>query len=165
MDAHLGRAVELRHRLHQIPELAYAELKTAAMIRAELDTLGIAHVDGVPEAPTATVAWIGDTTLPCVALRADIDALPIMEQTGLPYASTHAGRMHACGHDGHIATLLGGAAALQAMTGKLPVCVKFIWQPAEEGGGGADRLVRGGLGWTARTRGAGDLWAAWLAGT
>jgi amidohydrolase len=145
MDQHLSRAVVLRHRLHQIPELAYAEYKTAAMIRAELDSLGIAHVDDVEEAPTATIAWIGNTKLPCVALRADIDALPIIEQTGLPYASTHPGRMHACGHDGHIATLMGGAAALQAMADKLPVCVKLIWQPAEEGGGGADRLVRAGV--------------------
>src|SRR5205814_5009133 len=94
------RLVDLRHRLHQIPELGYEEFKTAAALRAELDHLGIAHVDGVADAPTATIAWIGDTTKPCVALRSDIDALPILEQTGLSYASTHAGQMHACGHDG-----------------------------------------------------------------
>src|SRR3954471_24400314 len=88
-------AVDVRHRLHQIPELGYEEFKTADVIRAELDALGIAHVDGVPGAPTATIAWIGDTSKPCVALRADIDALPITEQTDVPYASTHAGRMHA----------------------------------------------------------------------
>ena len=109
------QAMDIRHRLHQIPELGYEEFKTAALIRAELDTLGIAHVDGVPDAPTATIAWIGDTSKPCVALRADIDALPITEQTKLPYASTHAGRMHACGHDGHIATLLASAAVLKSI--------------------------------------------------
>jgi amidohydrolase len=137
-------AVDLRHRLHQIPELGYQEFKTAALIRAELDALGIAHVDGVPEAPTATVAWLGDPSKPCVALRADIDALPIVEQTGLPYASTHPGRMHACGHDGHTATLLGAAAVLKAAGPDLPVCVKLLWQPAEEGGGGACKLVSAG---------------------
>src|SRR3954462_9108429 len=103
----LSRTADFRHRLHRIPELGYEEFKTAAAIRAELDALGIEHVDGVPDAPTATIAWVGDTSKPCVALRADIDALPIVERTGLPYASTHEGRMHACGHDGHTATLVG----------------------------------------------------------
>lgn len=139
------RVSDLRHRLHRIPELGYEEFKTAALIRAELDGLRIEHVDGVPDAPTATIAWIGDTSKPCVALRADIDALPIVERTGLPYASTHDGRMHACGHDGHTATLVGTAGILQSIARELPVCVKFIWQPAEEGGGGAERLVRAGV--------------------
>lgn len=138
------KAIELRHRLHRIPELGYEEFKTAAMLRAELDRLGISHVDGVPGAETATICWIGDTSKPCVALRADIDALPITEQTGLPYASTHEGRMHACGHDGHSATLMGTAAAIQAIASELPVCVKLMWQPAEEGGGGAAKLVDAG---------------------
>jgi amidohydrolase len=145
INQQFAKVVDLRHRLHQIPELGYAEFKTAAMIRAELDALGIAHVDGVVDAPTATIAWIGDINLPCIALRADIDALPILEQTGLPYASTHIGRMHACGHDGHIATLMGTAGYLQSIARQLPVCVKLIWQPAEEGGGGAERLIRAGL--------------------
>src|SRR6266404_4892213 len=101
IDPNVERAVALRHRLHQIPEIGYEEFETAATIRAELDALGIAHEDGVPDAPTATVAWIGDVSRPCVALRADIDALPILERTALPYASTHPGLMHACGHDGH----------------------------------------------------------------
>ena len=140
-----ARATELRHRLHQIPELGYEEFKTAAAIRAELDAIGIAHVDGVPDAPTATIAWIGDVTKPCLALRADIDGLPILERTGAAYASTHPGRMHACGHDGHVATLLGTARLLHQMAAELPVCVKFIWQPAEEGGGGGERLVEAGV--------------------
>ena len=138
------RLIDLRHRLHQIPELGFQEFKTAAAIRSELDHLGLAHVDGVPGAETATLAWIGDTSKPCVALRADIDALPITEATGHPYASTHKGLMHACGHDGHTTTLLGTAAVLKAVERDLPVCVKFLWQPAEEGGGGADRLVKAG---------------------
>ncbi len=136
---------DLRHRLHRIPELGYEEFKTAALIRAELDALGLPHVDGVPGAPTATIAWFGDTGKPCVALRADIDALPISEQTGFPYASTHPGRMHACGHDGHSATLLGVVSILKSIERELPVCVKFFWQPAEEGGGGAGKLVEAGV--------------------
>lgn len=145
IEAPVGRAIELRHRLHQIPELGYEEFKTAAAIRAELDALGIAHIDGVPDAPTATIAMIGDASKPCVALRADIDALPILERTGLPYASTHPGCMHACGHDGHIATLMGTAGILKQIADELPVCVKLLWQPAEEGGGGGERLVEAGV--------------------
>jgi amidohydrolase len=127
--------------------LGYQEFKTAAAIRGELDRLGIAYVAGVDAAPTATIAWIGDPSKPCVALRADIDALPITEQTGLPYASTHAGRMHACGHDGHMATLLGVAAVTKALAerNELQVCVKLMWQPAEQGGGGAEKLVAAGV--------------------
>jgi amidohydrolase len=139
------RAVDVRHRLHRIPELMYQEHQTAALIRAELDSLGLRHIDGVPDAPTATIVELGDSRKPCVALRADIDALPIEERTGLAYASTHAGRMHACGHDGHSAVLLGAAAVLKDAAEQLPVCVKLIWQPAEEGGAGAERLVRAGV--------------------
>jgi amidohydrolase len=141
----LPQMIDLRHRLHRIPELAYEEHETAAMIRAELDRLGLAHVDGAPGAPTATIVLLGNSDKPCVALRADIDALPIEEKTGLPYASVHRGRMHACGHDGHSSVLMGAAAALKALADDLPVCVKLIWQPAEETGGGAERLVRAGV--------------------
>lgn len=145
ISSHAPRLAELRHALHQIPELGYEEFETAKVIRAELDRLKIPYVAGVPDAPTATVAWIGDTSKPCVALRADIDALPIIEKTGLPYASRTPGRMHACGHDGHTTTLLGAAAVLKAMEADLPVCVKFMWQPAEEGGGGGEILCKAGV--------------------
>jgi len=145
ISSHAPRLAELRHALHQIPELGYEEFETARVIRAELDRLGMGYVAGVPEAPTTTVAWIGDISKPCVALRSDIDALPILEQTGLPYASRTPGRMHACGHDGHTTTLLGTAAVLKAMENDLPVCVKFIWQPAEEGGGGGEVLCNAGV--------------------
>ena len=146
IDQLVGRVADFRHKLHRIPELGYEEFKTAAAIRAELDSIGIAHVDGVPDAPTATVAWIGDTNKPCIALRADIDALPILERTGLAYASTHEGRMHACGHDGHTANAgRHGWPSQINRAPRLPVCVPVMWQPAEEGGGGAERLVDAGV--------------------
>src|SRR5215212_6217309 len=126
--SHAGRLAELRHRLHQIPELGYEEFKTAAVVREELTRLGVEFVAGVEGAPTATIAWIGDVSKPCIALRSDIDALPMTEQTGLPYASTHPGRMHACGHDGHMTTLLGTVALLKQMEKELPACVKFLFQ-------------------------------------
>src|SRR5947209_8179886 len=88
-----AQAVGLRHGLHQIPELGYQEFKTSAAIRAELVRLGIKFVEGPSGAPTATIAWLGDTSKRCLALRADIDALPIAERTGLNYASTHPGMM------------------------------------------------------------------------
>jgi amidohydrolase len=145
IEGHVPALVKLRHRLHQIPELNFEEFKTAGVIRDELNRLGVEHIDGVPRAETATIAMIGDQSKPCVALRADIDALPIEEATGLPYRSTHAGRMHACGHDGHTTTLLGVASVLKSVEKQLPVCVKLIWQPAEEGGGGGNVLCKAGV--------------------
>ena len=141
----LPSITEFRHRLHRIPELAFEEFKTADAIRAELEALGIKFTAGVADAPTATIAIIGDTNKPCIALRADIDALPIEERTECEYRSTHPGKMHACGHDGHMATLMGVTSILSGDADKLPVCVKLIWQPAEEGGGGAERLVAAGV--------------------
>ncbi|HEY1922949.1 MAG TPA: M20 family metallopeptidase [Tepidisphaeraceae bacterium] len=145
IEGPLAHAIELRHQLHSIPEIAFEEVQTAKFVRTELDRLGISHIDGVSDAPTATICLIGDASKPCIALRADIDALPILEQTGLAYASVHPGKMHACGHDGHMATLLGAAGVLREIENELPVCVKLIFQPAEEEGGGAERLVKAGV--------------------
>src|SRR3954469_23847010 len=105
----LPRIADFRHRLHRIPELSFEEFKTADAIRAELTQLGIPFTAGGGSAPTATIAVVGDERKPCIALRADIDALPVSEQSGVAYPSTHPGRMHACGHDGHMATLIGAA--------------------------------------------------------
>ena len=145
IEAVLPDAFRVRRALHRVPETSYEEFETARLIRAELDRLSIAYIAGVDRAPTATVATIGDVTKPCVALRADIDALPIEERSGVAYASTRAGFMHACGHDGHTSILLATAALLKARVDALPVCVKLIWQPAEEGGAGANRLVQAGV--------------------
>ena len=128
-----------------MPETSYEEVETAKIIRAELDRLGIKYVAGVDGAPTATIGLIGDASKPCVALRADIDALPILEATGVAYSSKTPGRMHACGHDGHTANLLATAAILKARESELTNCVKLVFQPAEEGGAGAKRLVQAGV--------------------
>jgi amidohydrolase len=148
IEKHIPEAValaaQIRHRLHQHPELAYQEVQTASVIREELTRLGIEFVAGVVGAPTATLATIGDLSKPCIALRADIDALPITEQTGLPYASKRPGFMHACGHDGHTANLIASASVLKKIVNDLDVCVKLVFQPAEEGGAGASRLVAAG---------------------
>ncbi len=145
IDRILPHVIQLRHRLHAIPEIGYQEHQTADLIRQELDRLRIPHLPGPPDAATATIALIGDDRKPCIALRADIDALPITERTGAPYASTHPGLMHACGHDGHAAMLLGAAAVLKSVESDLDCCVKLIFQQAEETGRGAERLVSAGV--------------------
>ena len=137
--------VALRRDLHRIPELGYQERLTCARIIEELDAIGVAHVAGLAGG-TGVVAHIpatADDAGSPLALRADMDALPIEERTGLAYASTHEGRMHACGHDGHTAILIGAARALHRLEHR-PNPVTLVFQPAEEGGGGGQRMCRDG---------------------
>jgi len=117
-----------RRLLHQHPELSFQEYRTAEYIRSVLRELEIPFRTVLE---TGTIATIGEMP-PCVALRCDIDALPIQEQTGLPFASVHEGIMHACGHDMHTAMLLGAAALLKAHQEWLPGTVLLIFQPGEE---------------------------------
>ncbi len=136
-----GYAQTVRRELHQIPELMYEEHETCAYIRKELDAMGLTY----RKAGTGTIVDIGpETGVPRIALRADIDALPIEEATGLPYASRHPGRMHACGHDAHTAMLLTAARILSMRREELPGPVRLIFQPAEEGGGGALKMIEAG---------------------
>jgi hippurate hydrolase len=132
---------DIRRHLHQHPELAFAEFATARCIAEELKKMGIPCREQVGR--TGIVATLGsrETDAPCVALRADMDALPILEQTGLPFASEVPGVMHACGHDGHVAMLLGAAALLKAQEAELPGRVVLLFQPAEEGDGGAQGMI------------------------
>lgn len=142
LDSLVTHARRLRHDLHRHPELQYQEERTAQVVRAELDRLGIAWQAC---AGTGTVARLAaGRPGRHVALRADLDALPLTELTGLPYASARPGLMHACGHDGHTASLLAAAAWLKAHESKLPGAVTLLFQPAEEGGHGAKRMVEGG---------------------
>lgn len=133
----LPRLTEIRHWLHQHPEIRFQEFGTAALVERELRELGIeAHRVGA----TGVVGLIrGGKPSKTVALRADMDALEIVEKTGLPYASTN-GMMHACGHDGNTTILLGAAAILAGMRKSLRGNVKLIFQPAEEIGGGGEMM-------------------------
>ena len=132
-----------RRHLHAHPELGMEEHATAEFVQARLAELGIAFVAGVGR--TGVVATLSrGASNRAVGLRADMDALPIAEETGLAYASTRPGVMHACGHDGHTATLLGAAALLRddpSWTG----IIHFVFQPAEEGLGGARAMLADGL--------------------
>ncbi len=136
--------VRIRRHLHQWPELAFQEEKTSAYICERLDELGISYRRGV--ARTGIVATITGRDRDKgggVALRADMDALPIEEKTGLPFASMVSGVMHACGHDGHVAMLLGAAALLKRTPPERGE-VRLLFQPAEEGQGGARLMVEEG---------------------
>ena len=138
----VGDAIELRKLLHRRPELTWSEHGTATAIRARLDASGL---DWRPCAETGTVATLAaDATGRHVALRADMDAMPIVEATGAPYSSEEPGVMHACGHDGHMATLMAAAWWLRRHEATLPGPVSLIFQPAEEGGHGARRMVEEG---------------------
>ncbi len=137
------KMVLLRRDLHQYPELSWQEQRTAEAVCKRLDRLGIRYRAGV--AGTGIVADIpGPRGMPVVALRADMDALPITEETGLAFSSAHAGIMHACGHDGHTAMLIGAAELLSAEP-SLPAPVRLIFQPAEEKGTGALTLIQEGV--------------------
>lgn len=132
-----------RRHLHRHPELSLHERDTAAFVAARLAELGIPHVTGVGgHGVVATLSRPGGVA--SVGLRADMDALPIEERTGAAHASTRPGVMHACGHDGHTAALLGAAALLQADP-DWKGTVQFVFQPAEEGYGGARAMLADGL--------------------
>ena len=143
-DAH-PEVVRLRRALHRRPELAFEEHETAALIAETLRDLGLDPTTGV--AQTGVVAHIeGGRPGPTVALRADIDALPITEATGLDFASEVDGKMHACGHDAHSAMLLGAASVLQEVREDLAGTVRLVFQPSEEKApGGASVMIEEGV--------------------
>ena len=133
--------VRLRRDLHQHPELSWQETRTAGKICEYLDELRIPFRADV--AGTGVIATVGsELEGPCIALRADMDALPVKEDTGLPFASCNEGVMHACGHDGHTAMLLGAASLLKEAALSGPV--RLIFQPAEETGAGAEKMIEAG---------------------
>ena len=142
-QAVVDKMVLLRRDLHQHPELSWQETRTAAKVDEALDELGIPHRRAAGNA--GVIAEIpGEASGPLVALRADMDALPIQEQTGLPFASRNEGVMHACGHDGHTSMLIG-AATLLSRERALPTPVRLIFQAAEETGQGAKSMIRAGV--------------------
>ena len=137
------KLVEVFQWLHRHPELAMKEHQTTEYLRKILLDHGVRLLDTKLE--TGLIAVIGTGKGPVIALRADIDALPIQEQTALPYASEEPGVMHACGHDFHATCMLGAALLLKERESSLPGTVKVIFQPAEEIDRGADLVVNTGL--------------------
>lgn len=141
----IRQAIDFRRELHSEPELSWHETRTAQKIRTALSDL---NIEWTPCAGTGTLARLntgaGSLSTPHIALRGDIDALPIHEQTGKTWASRQMGCMHACGHDGHTAVLLATARYLKSIEHALPGPVTLIFQPAEEGGHGALRMIENG---------------------
>jgi len=136
--------VEWRRHLHQRPELGFKEQLTAQFVAQKLQEWGIEHKTGV--AQTGIVATIASNRPgPVLAIRADMDGLPIQEQNDVPYRSQHDGLMHACGHDGHTAIALGTAYYLSQHREDFAGTVKIIFQPAEEGPGGAKPMIEEGV--------------------
>lgn len=134
--------VSFRRELHRHPELSGQEVETQKKIMAELDKMGIPYRMAGNTSLIATLK--GEKTGRTVALRADIDALPIMEESGVDYASEQAGIMHACGHDAHAAMLLGAAKILSEMKDQIDGEVRFFFQEAEETFGGAQKIIEDG---------------------
>jgi amidohydrolase len=136
--------IAIRRDIHAHPELAFEEVRTAGVVGRELERLGIPYRTGVGR--TGIIGLIeGGRPGPVLAIRADMDALPIQEQTGLPFASTVDGLMHACGHDVHTTTLLGVAAVLKELAPQLAGTVKLVFQPAEESLGGMAAMIADGV--------------------
>ena len=139
----LAYMIEMRRHLHRMPELSLQEKETAAFIREQLKALGY---EPVAIADTGTYTdFIVDPEKPWLLFRADIDALSVTEETGLPFASEHPGKMHACGHDGHTSMLLGAARAFRLGELKSAYNLRFAFQPAEEMYGGAARMIAAGV--------------------
>lgn len=138
-------ATDIRRMLHRIPETQFNEFKTSGYICSVLDTLGIPYKKGYAGGTGIVAEISGAGEGKCVALRADIDALPICEETRLPFASEHEGFMHACGHDAHIAMALYTAFILNELKASFKGLVKILFQPAEEGDGGAEIMIEEGV--------------------
>lgn len=136
--------VKTRRDLHLIPETAYTEKKTSAYVAKYLKKEDLNLSTGIAQ---YGVVGVMDTGKPgkTLLVRSDIDALPITEETGLEFASTHEGVMHACGHDGHMAMVLSAATALNKIKDNLKGKIKFLFQPAEEGPGGAKPMIEAGV--------------------
>ena len=136
----------LRREFHQYPEISGQEKKTAVRVAEVLDGMGLHVATGIGGENGVVGFLEGSSRTPCIAIRADMDALPVPEATGLPFSSHHEGVSHACGHDAHMAMALGAARVLSDWpSGPLNGSVKFVFQPAEENLGGARTMVSAGV--------------------
>ncbi len=138
------QVIAFRRDLHRIPETGFKEAKTSAYVAERLAKLNLDVRTGIATHGVVGLLRTGKPG-PTLMIRADMDALPIAEETGLPFASTHPGCMHACGHDSHMAMALGAASVLSALKDRFRGNVKFVFQPAEEGPGGAQPMIAAGV--------------------
>jgi amidohydrolase len=138
------RAIRMRRDLHRIPETGFNEKQTSAYVSERLKDLELDVHTGIAGTGVVGLLSTGKPG-PTLMIRADMDALPIAEETGLPFTSTHPGCMHACGHDSHMAMALGAAAVLSRLKDRFKGNVKFVFQPAEEGPGGAQPMIAAGV--------------------
>jgi len=144
--AYKEEVIAIRRHLHKNPELSYQEFKTAAFVKEGLENLGITHIE-----QKATTGWSAliegkNPGKKIIALRADMDALPIIEANDVPYKSQNPGVMHACGHDAHTASLLGAAKILNELKDQFEGTIKLIFQPGEEvAPGGASFMIKDGV--------------------
>jgi amidohydrolase len=136
--------INTRRDLHKIPETAYTEKKTAAYVTDYLKREGFEVQTGIAKFGVVGLMNTGKPG-PTLMIRADMDALPLLEATGLAFSSTHEGIMHACGHDAHMAMALGAATVLNKIKSELSGNIKFLFQPAEEGPGGAKPMIEAGV--------------------
>ena len=130
MFDYVSYAQQLRHELHQIPEIGFDLPKTLAVVRRELDAMGISYTEQFGK--SSIVATINAGKPFTIGLRADMDALPVTEQSKNPYPSTHEGKMHACGHDVHTSQMLAVTRKLNDMKDSIRCCMKILFTPAEE---------------------------------
>ncbi|XP_050874049.1 IAA-amino acid hydrolase ILR1-like 4 isoform X2 [Lathyrus oleraceus] len=135
--------VSIRRKLHENPELGYQEFETSKLIRSELDKMGIPYKH--PVAITGVIGFIGTGFSPFVAIRAVMDALPMQEMVEWEHKSKVDGKMHACGHDAHVAMLLAAAKILKHHEKEIQGTVVLVFQPAEEGSGGSKKIVESGV--------------------
>jgi amidohydrolase len=143
IDEVVPEVTHIRRKIHTWPELAFEEKVTSSLVADYLEASGIEVTRGV--AGTGVVGLIRNKSERTIALRADMDALPLIESSKSQYVSQNVGKAHACGHDGHTAVLLGAAKVLSKMSDQLQSNVKFIFQPAEEQGTGAKRMIEEGV--------------------
>ncbi|MCX5909743.1 MAG: amidohydrolase, partial [Deltaproteobacteria bacterium] len=138
------RVIQCRRDLHRIPEPAYSEGETASYVAQWLKAEGLDVQTGIAQFGVAGLMKFPESGK-TLMIRSDMDALPVAEETGLPFASTHPGKMHACGHDGHMAMVLGAVTILNRIKGRMKGNIKFVFQPAEEGPGGAKPMIEAGI--------------------